>query len=67
VAQTALAMLHWKSRWDTFSSRAQKYHFGSPDHFLLIMLSFVRIALLITSQRNILILLGILLFQIFLW
>lgn len=52
-----------KKMWGCFSLFTKK-HVGSPTHFLLTMLSFIRIELFSSNQRKIFILYGILLFQI---
>jgi hypothetical protein len=59
-------VLHWKKRWETFSSWLKKKQIGLPTYFLLSKLSFVKIALFINSHKKILISARTLPFPIFL-
>jgi hypothetical protein len=64
VPHTHLATVHRKNKCSSDSTWLQNRHVGSPVHFLLIILSLVRMALFSINQVKILILYGILDFQI---
>lgn len=56
IPHTTLAIGYWKKRCSAVSTTLQGRQVGSPVNFLFLILSFVRVAPLSSSQRKFLIL-----------